>query len=68
MPNVVGTTGASATCWDSYIKLLKKRKSGAPSRTRTGDLRLRRPSLYPAELRAPLGLRRLGPYHSAAPR
>ncbi len=28
---------------------------GAPAPTRTGDLRLRRPTLYPAELRAHLG-------------
>ena len=32
--------------------LVFRKKDGAPDPTRTGDLRLRRPTLYPAELRA----------------
>src|SRR6185295_18309936 len=39
------------------------RKVGTPERIRTSDLRLRRPSLYPAELRAPA---RSGPRFVAA--
>ncbi len=41
---------------------LSKTKTGAPDRTRTCNLRLRRPLLYPVELRAPvpLGTRMLG--------
>ncbi len=43
---------------------------GAPAPTRTGDLRLRRPTLYPAELRAQGGARNPDGcvYHRTAPR
>ena len=36
---------------------------GAPERSRTSDLRLRRPSLYPAELRARASLGLIGGTH-----
>ena len=59
--NAIGDPGPNWTTENCYILILKekadqkdvnRRKYGTPYRIRTCDLRLRRPLLYPTELRA----------------
>jgi hypothetical protein len=45
---------ATASEAQSLQRLAAARRAGAPGRTRTCDPRLRRPVLYPTELRAPM--------------
>src|SRR5262249_9203332 len=46
------TNAPGVTCPAEARESVRRAKAGAPDRIRTCGLRLRRPSLYPAELRA----------------
>src|SRR3954454_20262331 len=47
----IETAGASADHGDTHLYLLAEAETGDPGKTRTSDLRFRKPPLYPAELR-----------------
>ncbi len=51
-PEVVGSPVGSTNSCHLQVMLVRKNLYGAPGGSRTHDLRLRRPTLYPTELRA----------------